>query len=119
MPAFAGMTISFRLLAYRALELPKHRVAALNGRIERLLGGLFAGQRTLDFLRRDVAQRDNVAEPKAAGILGRLLVGQFQQRRLEIGLILVKAFRLGFFVGSLGDRQVAGGFVGLDLPVGV
>ena len=50
----------------------------------------------LDLLRPDVAQLHHVAEAKPARILGRLLVGELEQRRLEDGVLLVEARALVF-----------------------
>src|SRR3954471_20669987 len=78
-----------RLPSRGALELAQHRVAARDRGVERLLGRLLPGERGLDLLGPDVAQLHHVAEAKPARVLGRLLVGELEERRLEVGRILV------------------------------
>src|SRR3954471_15538579 len=89
------------LLHSGLFELAQHRVAALDSSIQRLLGGLLAGERLLDLLRPDVTELNHVAEAQATRVLGRLLVGQLEQWGLEIGLILVEAFFLCLGVSRL------------------
>src|SRR3712207_8186915 len=47
-----------------------------------------------DFLGPDVAQLHHVAEAQTARVLGRLLVREFEDRRLEIGRLLIEALLL-------------------------
>src|SRR5580698_4014059 len=65
-------------------------IAARHGGIERLLGGFLPGERGFDFLGPDVAHLHHVAEAQAARILGRPLVGELLQRRLENRILLVE-----------------------------
>src|SRR5258707_7543203 len=51
-----------------------------------LFRSLLAGKRLLDLFRPDVTQLHHVAETQTARILGRLLAGQLEQRRFQIGL---------------------------------
>src|SRR5215510_12486764 len=90
-----------------ALELAQHGIAAHHRLVERRLGRFLAGQRRLDLLGPDVAQLHHVAEAQAARVLGRLLVGEFLQRRLQDRVLLVEAVLDRLLIGCLGDRQVA------------
>ena len=83
------------------------------------LAVFWPAERGLDLLGPDVAHLHHVAEAQAARILGRLLVGELLQRRLQNRVLLVEAGRLGLLVGRLGDRQIAGFLMQLGLAVGV
>ncbi len=99
---------------WRSIWLPR-----LTASSSACLADLLARQRRLDLLGPHVAQLHHVAEPQPARVLGRLLVGELEQRRLEVRELLVVARRLGLLVGRLGDRQVARLLVQLHLAVGV
>src|SRR6476469_8024817 len=84
-------------LLCRLFEGPQHGIAARDRSVERFLGGLLAGKRSFHFLGPDVAHLHHVAKAQAARILGRLLVGELLQRRLQHRVLLIEAIRLGLF----------------------
>src|SRR5882724_651038 len=70
---------------------PQHHVATRHRGVERFLGGFLTGKCGLHFLGPDVAHLHHVAEAQAARVLGRLLVGELLERRLQDRVLLVKA----------------------------
>src|SRR3954454_20471644 len=110
--------MSERLLC-RLFKRPQDGVATGHRGVERCLSSLLPCERSLDLFGPDVAHLHHVAEAQAARILGRLLVGEFLQRRLQRRVFLVEAVLHGLFVGRLGDRQIAGFLMQLGLAVGV
>src|SRR5687768_3626097 len=92
------------LSRHRALELAQHLVAAADGGVERRLSRLLAVERLLDFLGPDIAQLHHVAEAQTARVLRRLLVRELEDRRLQIGRLLIEPLLLGPGISCLGDR---------------
>src|SRR5262249_45467531 len=101
---------SRRSLAVGLLEPFELFVAALDGRVDALLGRLLAGPDALEFLVDDRADLDEVAQAHAARLVGGL-ADHLRHRDVRARVLLVEAALVGQLVGGLGHRQVAGALV--------
>src|ERR1700712_1422018 len=72
------------------LERSQHHIAPRHGVVERFLGRLLSRKRGLDFLGPDVTHLHHVTKAQAAGILRRLLVGQFLKRRFRYRILFIE-----------------------------
>src|SRR3979411_885987 len=88
-------------------KCPQHDVATRHGSVERLLGGFLTGKSSLHFLGPDNAHLNYHSATQPARSLGRPLVGEFLEGRLQDRVLLVEAVRPGCHVGVPCDRPVA------------
>src|SRR5258707_2690195 len=102
----AGEEVFMTALLCGLFKGPQHDVATCHSRVQRLLGGFLSCQRGLHFLGPDIAHLHHVSEPQAARILGRLLVGELLERRLQDRVLLIEAVPLGLFIRRLCDWAV-------------
>src|SRR6185436_8056329 len=89
----------------RGLESFELLVAALDGLVERFLGALLAAPDLLELLVDDGADLQEVAEPDAARLVGRL-PDHLIDGDVGTGILLVEAALLGELERRRRDRQV-------------